>query len=181
MGCLLRGLIVMAFVAVIFGLCAGSYFVYQYYSIASTLPEVGDLRDRASKFETTRILDRNGQVLYEILDPNAGRRTYIPIAEISPNLVAATIATEDKEFYTHPGFDFWAIVRALWENYRTGGQGGCINDYSAAGACALLSRRDRTDIKARDHLAVEITRRYTKTIFLGYISTRSIMATLLMV
>ena len=116
-GCLLRGLIALTFVAVVIGLIVGSYFVYKYYSIASTLPEVGDLRSRASQFETTRILDRNGQVLYEILDPNAGRRTYIPISEISPNLLAATIATEDKDFNSHPGFDLFAMIRALWQIY----------------------------------------------------------------
>ena len=44
-------------------------------------------------------------------------------AQISPVLLAATIATEDKDFYIHPGFDVWAISRALWENYRTGGEG----------------------------------------------------------
>jgi len=64
-------------VAVFLGLAGGSYFVYKYYQVASDLPDVGDLRNRASQFETTRILDRNGQTLYEILDPTAGRRTYI--------------------------------------------------------------------------------------------------------
>ncbi|MGH8246455.1 MAG: hypothetical protein ACREUU_08485, partial [Gammaproteobacteria bacterium] len=76
-GCLVRGLIVMAFVGVITGLCLGSVALYQYYSIARALPAVGDLRERASQFETTRILDRNGNLLYEILDPSAGRRTYV--------------------------------------------------------------------------------------------------------
>ena len=168
LGCFLRGLIVMAFVVVIVGLCAGSYFVYQYYSIASTLPDVGDLRERASQFETTRILDRNGQVLYEILDPNAGRRTYIPIEEISPNLVAATIATEDKEFYTHPGFDLFAMIRALWQNYRSGGTVSGASTITQQLARALLlspeERAERTySRKAREIiLAAEITRRYSK-------------------
>jgi 1A family penicillin-binding protein len=167
-GCFLRGLIVMTFAAVVFGLCIGSYFVYQYYSIASALPDIGGLNDKASQFETTRILDRNGQVLYEILDPNAGRRTYIPITEISPNLVAATIATEDKGFYTHPGFDFGAIVRALWENYKTGGQGGGASTITQQLARALLlspeERAQRTySRKVREIiLAAEITRRYSK-------------------
>ncbi len=167
-GCFLRGLIVMAFAAVIVGLCTGSYFVYQYYSIASTLPEVGDLRDRASQFETTRILDRNGQVLYEILDPNAGRRNYIPLSGISPNLVAATIATEDKDFYSNPGFDPVAIIRALWQNYVTGGQGGGASTITQQLARALIlspeERSQRTVTrKAREIiLAAEITRRYTK-------------------
>ena len=167
-GCFLRGLIASAFVLVIVGLCLGSYFVYQYYSIASTLPDVGDLRDRASQFETTRILDRNGQVLYEILDPSAGRRNYIPLSEISPNLVAATIATEDKEFYTNPGFDPIAIIRALWQNYVTGGQGGGASTITQQLARALiLSPEERTQRtvtrKAREIiLAAEITRRFTK-------------------
>lgn len=167
-GCFLRGLIAMAFLAVISGLCVGSIFVYQYYSIASTLPDVSDLRNRASQFETTRILDRNGQTLYEILDPDAGRRTYIPLAQISPNLVAATIATEDKEFYTNPGFDPIAIVRALWQNYVTSGEGGGASTITQQLARALLlSPEERTQRtvtrKAREIiLAAEITRRYTK-------------------
>ncbi|NJN80474.1 MAG: hypothetical protein HC797_08370 [Anaerolineales bacterium] len=101
-GCLLRVSIISLFLFVVIGLCIASFFVYQYAAIASELPPVGDLRDRASQFETTRILDRNGQPLYEILDPTAGRRTYIPIENISPYLVAATIATEDKDFYNNP-------------------------------------------------------------------------------
>ena len=62
-----------------------------------------------------------GIFLYEILDPNAGwRRTYVPLNDISPNLVAATISTEDKDFYSHGGFDPLAIVRAFWENITSG-------------------------------------------------------------
>ncbi|MBI5297394.1 MAG: transglycosylase domain-containing protein [Chloroflexi bacterium] len=168
MGCFVRGLIVSVFLAVIVGLCLGSIAVYEYYSIASTLPDVEGLKDRASQFETTRILDRNGNLLYEILDPNAGRRTYIPLSKISPNLVAATIATEDRDFYSHPGFDFWAIVRALWQNYVTGGQGGGASTITQQLARALLlSPEERTQRtvtrKAREIiLAAEITRRYSK-------------------
>lgn len=168
MGCFLRWAIISAFILVVAGLCASSYFVYKYYEIASALPDVADLRDRASKFETTRILDRNGQTLYEILDPNAGRRTYIPLKDISPNLVAATIATEDKSFYSHPGFDLFGIIRALWVNYQTGGQGGGASTITQQLARALLlspeERIERTYTrKTREIiLAAEITRRYSK-------------------
>ena len=168
MGCLVRGLIASVFLVIVLGLCLGSVAVYEYYSIAKGLPDVEDLKARASQFETTRILDRNGGLLYEILDPNAGRRTYVPLDKISPNLVAATIATEDKDFYSHPGFDFWAIVRALWQNYVTGGQGGGASTITQQLARALLlspeERSQRTVTrKAREIiLAAEITRRYTK-------------------
>lgn len=168
MGCFLRLFIAGVFILVVLGLCLGSVALFEYYSIARTLPSVADLRNRASQFETTRILDRNGNLLYEILDPNAGRRTYVPLARISPNVVAATIATEDKEFYSHPGFDLWAIIRALWTNYTTGGEGGGASTITQQLARALLltpeERSQRTYTrKAREIiLAAEITRRYSK-------------------
>ena len=167
-GCLVRIFIILLFGLVGLALLGGSIALYQYYAIARTLPSVSDLRERASQFETTRILDRNGNVLYEIIDPNAGRRTYVSLDKISPNVVAATIATEDKDFYSHPGFDPWAIIRALWENYRTEGKGGGASTITQQLARNLLlspeERVQRTYTrKAREIiLAAEITRRYTK-------------------
>jgi len=167
-GCLARVAVLGLFGIVILAILGGSALIYSYYSIARTLPSVDDLKNRASQFETTRILDRNGNLLYEILDPTAGRRTYVTLDKISPALVAATIATEDKDFYTHPGFDAWAIIRALWENYRTEGQGGGASTITQQLARALLlspeERAQRTyQRKAREIiLAAEITRRYSK-------------------
>ena len=37
-----------------------------------------------------------------------------------PILVAATLSTEDKDFYTHGGFDPLAILRAFWQNITSG-------------------------------------------------------------
>jgi 1A family penicillin-binding protein len=167
-GCLARGFVISLFGLVILAIIGASVLMISYYRIARTLPSVDDLKDRASQFETTRILDRNGNPLYEILDPNAGRRTYVPLDRISPVLIAATIATEDQGFYTHPGFDPWAIIRALWVNYRTEGQGGGASTITQQLARALLlspeERAQRTySRKAREIiLAAEITRRYSK-------------------
>ncbi|HEX9386589.1 MAG TPA: biosynthetic peptidoglycan transglycosylase, partial [Anaerolineales bacterium] len=167
-GCLIRGFLVALFGVVVALIIGASGLLFSYYSIARTLPSVEDLQNRASQFETTRILDRNGNPLYEILDPSAGRRTYVTLDKISPVLVAATIATEDKDFYEHPGFDAGAIIRALWENYRTGGQGGGASTITQQLARALLlspeERAQRTySRKAREIiLAAEITRRYSK-------------------
>ncbi len=168
LGCLVRGLIGIVFLFTVMGLCVLSYLLYQYFSIARALPEVGDLRQAASQFETTRILDSSGVVLYEILDPTAGRRTYIPLQDISPNLVAATIATEDKEYFTHPGYDVVAMMRALWQNYTSGGTVSGASTITQQLARALLlspeERAQRTYTrKAREIiLATELTRRYTK-------------------
>jgi len=117
---LLKIAMAIFFLLILAALVLGSYVIYQYFRIASSLPDVGELREAAAKFETTRILDKNGNLLYEILDPNAGRRTYVSLEDISPYLIAATIATEDKDFYTNPGFDIFGMTRALWQNYTAG-------------------------------------------------------------
>ncbi len=167
-GCFVRGMVVILFGTVALFILGAVIAVFAYYSIASTLPSVADLRQRSAQFETTRILDRNGNSLYEILDPNAGRRTYVKLKDISPNLVAATIATEDKEFYNHPGFDPLAIVRAIWQNLETGGNGPGASTITQQLARALLlsseERAQRTYMrKIREIiLAAEITRRYSK-------------------
>jgi 1A family penicillin-binding protein len=167
-GCLIRGLIVALFIFVIAGLCVGSLGVYEYYSIASSLPSISDLQTHASQFETTRILDRNGNLLYEINDPNAGRRTYVTLDKISPQLIAATLATEDKDFYNHPGYDVWAIIRAIWQNYTNKETVSGASTITQQLARAILltpdERTQRTYFrKAREIiLAAEITRRYSK-------------------
>ncbi|MBT7326132.1 MAG: hypothetical protein HN855_13310, partial [Anaerolineae bacterium] len=166
-GCLLRGIILFIFGLVFLALAGGSYALYQYNAIASTLPDVEDLQARASQFETTRILDSEGHILYEILDPNAGRRTYKALDNISPNLLAATIATEDKEFYNHPGFDAVALARALWQNYTSGEIVSGASTITQQLARMLLLAEERYDQtyerKAREIiLAAEITRKYSK-------------------
>ena len=166
--CFLRSVVLLSFVLVITLICSASLLFYQYYRIASTLPDINDLRGRASKFETTRILDRFGNTLYEILDPNAGRRTYVRLPKISPYLVAATIATEDKDFYKNPGVDFVAIIRAFWQNYQGGGTvSGASTITQQLARLLLLSSEERNEItyqrKIREAiLATEITRRYSK-------------------
>jgi membrane peptidoglycan carboxypeptidase len=167
-GCLLRISVAAVFVLVITFLCAASFVFFQYFRIRSTLPDITQLEQKASQFETTRILDRNGNLLYEILDPNAGRRTYVPIEKISPYMLAATIATEDKEFYNHPGFDIWAIFRAFYQNYQSGETVSGASTITQQLARNLLftqeERSRRTyDRKIREAvLAAEITRVYSK-------------------
>ncbi len=53
-------------------------------------------------------------------------RRYIEYKNIPPYFIKAVVATEDRTFFTHPGFDLKAIVRAMIANYREGriAQGG---------------------------------------------------------
>lgn len=67
-------------------------------------------------FETTRIEDRNGQLLWEIF--GEGKRTQVPLEKIPQDLINATIATEDDTFYENIGLDAPSLVAALIANLR---------------------------------------------------------------
>jgi len=170
LGCLLRMAILGLFGAVILAIVVGSFMLFQYYTIvnAEDWPDVGTLYQHSAQFETTRILDRNGNLLYEILDPTAGRRTYVTLDEISPYLIATTLATEDKEFYSHPGFDPMGIARAFWQNFNSGetisGASTITQQLTRALLLSANERGQRTYMrKVREALlAMEVTRRYTK-------------------
>ncbi|MGC9522097.1 MAG: transglycosylase domain-containing protein [Anaerolineae bacterium] len=98
------GLFMLALVAAMVG----------YIYLAAQLPSPDELREREPNFASSQIYDRNGMLLHEIIDPTAGRRTYVPIDQISSYLKLATVATEDRNFYQHGGFDPIAIARAVF-------------------------------------------------------------------
>lgn len=54
-----------------------------------------------------------------------GRRFEVPLSEVSPLVIDALIAAEDRRFYDHSGVDPIGVARALWHNVRRDGtQGG---------------------------------------------------------
>ena len=167
-GCLIKGMVSLLFLLVLGLIAAGAFLVYQYFTIAATLPGIEDIKLKASQFETTRFYDRNGKLLYEMIDPNAGLRSYIPLDQISPQLIAATIAIEDKEFFNHPGFDAVASLRALIQNYTSGEVvSGASTITQQLARTLFFTPQERMEItvrrKAREIiLASEITRRYSK-------------------
>jgi len=83
------------------------------------LPSSHDLHGQAIA-PNTKLYDRHGRLLYEIIDPHLGKHTPLPLDEIPLHLRQATVATEDANFYTNPGVDLRAILRALIINLRGG-------------------------------------------------------------
>ena len=79
-------------------------------------PALLDLRDATS----TVVTDRRGVPLYESLSGDGTRSVHLAPAHLPDVLVAATIAAEDRRFWTHPGVDPIAILRALRQNVAEG-------------------------------------------------------------
>ena len=139
-----------------------------YAQIALSLPTPDELTARSATFVSTKIYDRQGGLLYELFDPQWGRRTKVPLQRISPYLIQATIATEDRYFYQHPGFDPIGIARAIWyaitEREVVSGASTITQQVARNVLLSPAERAQRTlSRKVREAiLAAEITRRYPK-------------------
>ncbi len=68
--------------------------------------------------ESTTVLDRNGEVLYEALGAAGTRAEWLSADQLPETLVNATVAAEDHRFWVHPGVDPVALVRASVRNLR---------------------------------------------------------------
>jgi 1A family penicillin-binding protein len=86
---------------------------------STALPAPDRLRAQAG-LGSTRILDRRGQLLYEVPDPFSARRRPLPLGEMPIALRQATIAVEDASFYSNTGVDLKGIVRAAVIDLRNG-------------------------------------------------------------
>jgi penicillin-binding protein 1C len=167
-GCLLQLVIYSAVAAVVLFFVAVAAASIGYVVIASELPPPGELASRASDFETSYILDAGGNLLYELIPPDAGRRQRVSLNQISRLLIQATIATEDRNFYQHPGFDPVGILRALYQNLRERDVvSGASTITQQLARNLLLSPEERAQETARRKireaiLAAEITRTYEK-------------------
>ena len=108
---LLKKLFFLALILV--GACA--LFILIFILIVSKdLPKPDQLMERQVA-QSTVIYDRTGEnILYEISGEE--RRTLISINEIPDYVQKAVIAIEDKNFYSHKGFSFFAMARTAVTN-----------------------------------------------------------------
>ena len=83
------------------------------------LPSISQI-DAGLALPSTRIYDRHGALLYEILPPEQGRNRVISLEEIPDVCINAIIAVEDANYWSHPGVDPEGILRAIWINLSGG-------------------------------------------------------------
>ncbi|HWO72096.1 MAG TPA: biosynthetic peptidoglycan transglycosylase, partial [Dehalococcoidia bacterium] len=88
-------------------------FVYESYAADLVPPDQLAINEAS---QGAKILDRNGNLLYEYVDDRAGLRRPIALQDVSEAFLAATIATEDDSFFTNPGVNWKGLARAAWEN-----------------------------------------------------------------
>lgn len=67
--------------------------------------------------QSSQLVDRNG-TLIDYFHTGVNRRA-IPLSNVSPYVVNATLSIEDKRFYSHLGFDIKGVARALFVNIQS--------------------------------------------------------------
>ena len=128
-----------------------------------------------SAIGTSIAYDRNGEYLYEYVDPLGGLNDPVPLDEISQYMIDATISTEDSSFYSNwnPGVNFKGLARAVVENVTPFGPGW----FEGSGGSSITQQLVKNVYIPRDErglpphtierkiketvIAVELKRRYS--------------------
>lgn len=144
-------------------LAAFSGFAY----LSRDIPPVQQVMSRPV-FQTTQIHDRNGTLLYELIDPDHGRRILVNLDQLPPSLIAATISVEDPTFLTNPGVDPLSISRAVLQNFSQGSIVSGASTITQQLARNVLFNLEERSSKTLDRklkeaiFSVELTQTYSK-------------------
>ncbi|MDG2262549.1 MAG: transglycosylase domain-containing protein [Actinomycetota bacterium] len=132
-----------------------------------------DLPETQGQVDQTSILyDRNGVEIARF----HGEENRVPLDfdEISPTLIDAVIAAEDRDFFTHPGVDPVAIARAAWSDIRSEGalQGGSTITQQYIKNVFLTPERTLSRKLKEAAFAIKLERETSKNDILeGYLNT----------
>jgi penicillin-binding protein 1A len=144
---------------------AGGVFVYRFYHEVATEAE-----ERIGRGVIDSIIFSESPVYYDDGKSIVGvffdktHRKYIQYKDIPPVFINALVSTEDRTFFTNPGFDVKAIIRALIANFRAGRviQGG--STITQQTAKNVFKREKRSYLaKLRELVeAILLEKKYTK-------------------
>jgi len=110
---------------------------------------------------STKILDRNGKLIYEIYTDK--RRSPVSLSDLPKYITEATISIEDKNFYSHSGIDILGIIRGLSKTITKGRAEGGSTLTQQLVKNALLSNERTVRRKAQELiLTIIVEGVYTK-------------------
>ncbi len=110
---------------------------------------------------STKIMSREGEVLYDVYGDV--QRELVNLSLVPDSLKHATVAVEDKNFYTHKGFDVTGIGRAVFNIVlRRRLQGGSTLTQQLVKNVLLTQERSLTRKLKEFVLSVQLEKRFTK-------------------
>ncbi len=130
-------------------------------SIAGELDRASALSSIAPRPQATIVFDRHGKPAFSYF---VEQRISVPLDRVSPHMLNAIVAVEDRRFYQHFGIDPVRVIAAALRNLRAGRivEGGSTITQQLARA-AQLSPVRTYERKIREILvAARLEERYTK-------------------
>ncbi len=130
---------------------------------ASDLPSVAGISPTQLD-QDILIFARNGELLADVGE-KGNHRIVIPLDAMSPQMLNATIAIEDRTFYKNSGIDLGGIARAAWADWthRSIQQGGSTITQQLVKQVILKNDAHTIERKAKEaFLALEVNRHYRK-------------------
>ena len=116
------------------------------------------------------MFDKDDNVFYE----NSSNTSWVSLSDVSQYAKDGIIATEDKNFYSHNGFDYLRIIKAMYNNIKTGELSQGASTISQQYIKNLFLTFDKTwNRKIEEaYLTFELEVHYSKDEILeGYINT----------
>ena len=113
---------------------------------------------------STALQDRNGVLLRLGLADDQRYRLKVALDDIAPSAVKATLLYEDQHFYSHPGVNPAALMRAAWSTYVHGRRvmGGSTISMQLARLRFSLRTRSVAGKVVQVLRAVQLERHYSK-------------------
>ena len=97
-------------------LCIAAYV----FAMIPRTPSTDDIRTVRAQ-QPSVLVSQDGQELAMFRRTN---REWVKLADVSPKVIEALIATEDRRFFDHKGLDVWRTVAAAWYSLHGDLQGG---------------------------------------------------------
>ncbi len=143
----------------VFMLSAGVFMIW--FSTLKT-PDINMFDDKLLG-QSAKIYDRTGNILLYDLSQKV-RRSVVPLDQISPYIVNATIAIEDNDFYNHDGIKIKSLLRAVLANVLDRGysQGGSTITQQVVKNSLLTTDKKITRKIKEIFLALKLERNLTK-------------------
>src|SRR5258706_7152971 len=85
------------------------------YPLSASASSVADRIPLAPAPQASIVFDRNDRPVFTFFRE---RRTDVPLDRVSPHMIAALLAIEDRRFYSHHGVDFFRVFGAAWADVR---------------------------------------------------------------
>ena len=131
------------------------------WSAAGELAHAATLAEIGTHPQATVVYDRHNRPAFSFF---LEQRIDVPLEQVSPHMIDALLAVEDRRFYSHNGLDPLRIVKAAWRNWRRGRivEGGSTITQQLARLEQLTPERTFSRKLREAAIAVRLEERYSK-------------------